>query len=130
MKSFQQALRPGIELRAQLVMYLVATMKELMTRANRFIREEEDKVRGRENFSLTQKAAPKGDSRSSRREDRRRDPYPDRRRASSPERRRPPSTSAAASGSDRKLRHEAATFKAVNTIFREPIYRLLGKIKA
>ncbi|XXG90550.1 hypothetical protein AAC387_Pa12g2286 [Persea americana] len=45
-KSFQLALRPGIQLRAQLVMYPVATMKELMTRANRFIRAEEDEVRG------------------------------------------------------------------------------------
>ena len=46
MKSFQLALRPGIQLRAQLVMYPVATMKELMARANRFIRAEEDEVRG------------------------------------------------------------------------------------
>ena len=90
MKSFQQALQQGIELRAQLVMYPVATMKELMTRANRFIWAEEDEVQGRENFSLTQKAAPKGDSKSSRREDRRRDPSSNRHTASSPESAGPP----------------------------------------
>ncbi|KAJ8649485.1 hypothetical protein MRB53_002508 [Persea americana] len=110
-------------------MYPVATMKELMTREDRFIRAEKDEVRGRENFGFTQKAAPKGESRSFRRGDRHKDPSPDRRRASSPDRRRPPSTSAAALGSGRKSRHEATNFKAVNTIFKEPIYRLLGKIK-
>ena len=81
MKSFHLALRPGIQLRVQLVMYPVGTMKELMTRANRFIRAEEDEVRGRENFGLSQKSRPpKGetDNRSSRREDRRRDLSPDR----------------------------------------------------
>ena len=65
-------------------MYPVTTMKELMTRANRFILVEEDEVRGRENFGLTKKShQTKGDSRSSRREDRRRDPSPDRRKARS-----------------------------------------------
>ena len=86
MKSFQLALRSGIQLRAQLVMYPVATMKELMTRANRFIQAEEDEVRGRENFDLSQKDLPsKGarDNRSSRREDCRRDPSLDRHRARS-----------------------------------------------
>ena len=63
----------GIELRAHLVMYPVATMKELMARVNQFIRAEEDEVRGRENFGLSQKDQPsKEDRRSSRREDRRR----------------------------------------------------------
>ena len=52
-RSFQVALQPGIPLRAQLVMYPVATMKELMTRANRFIRAEEDDVRGLEKFGLS-----------------------------------------------------------------------------
>ena len=51
-KSFQQALRPGIELWAQLVMFPAATMKELMARATRFIKAEEDEARGRENFGL------------------------------------------------------------------------------
>ncbi|XXG76110.1 hypothetical protein AAC387_Pa08g0533 [Persea americana] len=112
-KSFQQALRQGIELRVQLVMYPVATMKEAMAWANRFIRAEEDEVRGWVNFGLTQKDRPsKGDNRSSKREDRRRNPSPDRRRASSLDRRRAPSTSAAASGSGRKSRREAATFEA------------------
>ncbi|KAJ8648926.1 hypothetical protein MRB53_001949 [Persea americana] len=132
-KSFQLALRSGIQLRAQLVMYPVATMKELMTRANRFIREEEDEVRGQENFDLSQKDRPsKGDrdNRSSRREDRRRDLSPDRHRARSSDRRRNPSTSVAASGSSRRTGNDAATFKAVNTIFKEPIYKLLHKIKA
>ena len=43
-QSFQLALRPGIQLRAQLVMYPVATMKELMTQANRIIWAEKDEV--------------------------------------------------------------------------------------
>ncbi|XXG67552.1 hypothetical protein AAC387_Pa06g0874 [Persea americana] len=137
-KSFQQALRLGIELRAQLVMYPVATMKELMARANRFIRAEEDKVQGRENFVLSQKDRPsKGDKRSSRREDRRRDSSLDRHRASSLDRRRAqssdrhraPFTSAAALGSGGKSRCEAATFKVMNTVFKESIYKLLSKIK-
>ena len=104
-------------------MYPVTTMKELMTRANRFILSEKDEVRGRKNFGLTKKDQPsKADGRSSRREDRCREPSPNRRRA--------PSTSATASGSGRRSGHEAASFKAVNTIFKEPIYRLLNKIKA
>ena len=112
-------------------MYPVTTMKELMTRANRFILAEEDEVRGRENFGLTQKSQPaKGDCRSSRREDRRRDPSPDRRKARSSEQRRTPSTSAAASGNGRRSGHEVASHVAINTIFKEPIYRLLNKIKA
>ncbi|XXG82602.1 hypothetical protein AAC387_Pa10g0513 [Persea americana] len=112
-------------------MYPVATMKELMTRANRFIRAEEDEVRGWENFGLTQKdRSSKGDNKSSRREDRCRDPSPDQSRARSSDRRQATSTSAAASGSSRRTRHEAATFKVVNTIFKEPIYKLLNKIKA
>ena len=85
-KSFQLAMRPGIQLRAQLVMYLVATMKELMTRANRFIQAEEDEVRGRENFGLSQKNRPsKGDrdNRSSRKENRHRDLSSDRHKARS-----------------------------------------------
>ena len=106
MKSFQLALRPGIQLQAQLVMYPVTTMKELMTRANRFILAEEDEVRGRENFGLAKKNQPaKGDSRSSRREDRRRDPSSDRRKARSSNQRRTPSTSAAASGNGRRSGH-------------------------
>ena len=132
-KSFQLALRPGIQLRAQLVMYPVATMKELMTRANWFIRVEEDEVHGWENFGLSQKDRPsKGDrdNRSSRKENRRKDPSPDRHRARSSDRRRNPSTSVAASGSSRRTGNDAATFKAVNTIFKEPIYKLLHKIKA
>ena len=133
MKSIQLASRPSIQLRAQLVMYLVATMKELMTRANQFIRAEEDEVQGRENFGLSQKDRPsKGDrdNRSSRREERSRDPSPDRHRARSSDRRRNPSTSVAASGSSRRTGDDAATFKAVNTIFKEPIYKRLYKIKA
>ncbi|XXG59194.1 hypothetical protein AAC387_Pa04g1317 [Persea americana] len=130
-KSFQLALRPGIQLRAQLVMYPVTTMKELMTRANRFILAKEDEVRGRENFGLTKKSQPaRGDSRFSRREDRRRDPSPDRRKARSSEQRRTPSTLAAGSGNNRRPGHEPASHVAVNTIFKEPIYRLLNKIKA
>ncbi|XXG54223.1 hypothetical protein AAC387_Pa03g2164 [Persea americana] len=130
-RSFQLALQPGIPLRAQLVMYPVTTMKELMTRANRFILAEEDEIRGRENFGLTKKSQPaKADSRSSRREDRRRDPSPDRRKAQSSEHRRAPSASAAASGSGRRSGHEPTSHVAVNTIFKEPIYRLLNKIKA
>ncbi|XXG90595.1 hypothetical protein AAC387_Pa12g2323 [Persea americana] len=130
-KFFQLALWPGIQLRAQLVMYPVTTMKEPMTQANRFILAEEDEVRGRENFGLTKKNQPaKGDSKSSRREDRRRDPSPDRRKGRSSEQRRTPSTSAAASGNGRRSGHEVASHVAVNTIFKEPIYRLLNKIKA
>ncbi|XXG77285.1 hypothetical protein AAC387_Pa08g1465 [Persea americana] len=131
-KSFQLALRPGIQLRVQLVMYPVATMKELMTRANRFIRAEEDEVRGRDNFGLSQKDRPsKGDrdNRSSRREDCRRDQSPDRHRARSLDRRRNSSTSVATSGSSKRTGNDAATFKVVNTIFKEPIYKLLPKIK-
>ena len=99
---------------------------------------EEDEVWGRENFGLNQKDLPsKGDKRSSKREDRRRDPSPDQRRASSSDRCRAPSlerhwapsTSAAASGSGKRSRREAATFKAVNTVFKEPVYKLLSKIK-
>ncbi|KAJ8634086.1 hypothetical protein MRB53_027422 [Persea americana] len=136
-KSFQQALQPGIELRAQLVMYPVATMKELMTQVNQFIRAEEDEVRGRENFGLTEKVAPKGDNRSSRREDRRRARSLDRRRAWSLDRRRhpssdrhgAPSTLVAASGGGRASICEAPVYRAVNTVFNEPIYKLIGKIK-
>ena len=52
-----------------MVMYPVATMKELMARANRFIRAEEDEVWGWENFGLSRKDRPfKEDKRSSRRE--------------------------------------------------------------
>ncbi|XXG88794.1 hypothetical protein AAC387_Pa12g0960 [Persea americana] len=131
MKSFQLALRPGIPLQAQLVMYPVTTMKELMTRANQFILAEEDEARGRENFGLTKKSQPaKGDSRSSRREDRRRDPAPDRHKARSSEQRRTPSASAAGSRNGRRSGHEPTSHVAVNTIFKEPIYRLLNKIKA
>ena len=111
-------------------MFPVATMKELMARANRFIRAEEDEVRGRENFGLSQKdRSSKEDKRSSRREDRRKDPSPDRHRALSTDRRRAPSTSATASGSGRKFRREAATHRAVNTVFKKPIYKLINKIK-
>ncbi|XXG54906.1 hypothetical protein AAC387_Pa03g2674 [Persea americana] len=130
-RSFQLALQPGIPLRAQLVMYPVTTMRELMTRANRFILAEEDEARGRENFGLTKKSHPtKGDSRYSRREDRRRDPSPDRRKARSSEQRRTSSASASGSGSGRRSGHEPTSYVAVNTIFKEPIYRLLNKIKA
>ncbi|XXG78142.1 hypothetical protein AAC387_Pa08g2147 [Persea americana] len=130
-RSFQLALQPGIPLRAQLVMYPVTTMQELMTRANRFILAEEDEARGRENFGLTKKSQPaKADSRPSRREDRRRDPSPDRRKARSSEQRRTPSASASGSRNDRGSSHEPTSYVAVNTIFKEPIYRLLNKIKA
>ena len=49
-RSFQQALRPGTKLREHLVMFPVATLNELMTRASRFIEAEEDEARGRENL--------------------------------------------------------------------------------
>ena len=52
-KSFQQALLPDIKLRADLVMFPMVTMKALMAPANRFIRAEEDEVRGQENFGLS-----------------------------------------------------------------------------
>ncbi|XXG81436.1 hypothetical protein AAC387_Pa09g2071 [Persea americana] len=130
-RSFQLALQPGTLLRAQLVMYPVTTMKELMTRANRFILAEEDEARGRENFGLTKKSQPaKGDNRPSRREDRRRDPSPDRRKARSSEQRRTPSASTSGSRGSRRSGHEPTSHVAVNTIFKEPIYRLLNKIKA
>ncbi|XXG56502.1 hypothetical protein AAC387_Pa03g3891 [Persea americana] len=57
-KSFQQALRPGTNLRAHLVMFPVATMKELMTRASRFIKVEEDEARARENLGCRHKDRP------------------------------------------------------------------------
>ncbi|XXG47107.1 hypothetical protein AAC387_Pa02g1806 [Persea americana] len=111
-------------------MYPVTTMKELMTRANRFILAEEDEARGRENFGLTKKSQPsKGDNRPSRREDRRRDPSPDWCKARSSEQCRP-SASASGSRSSRRSGHEPTSYVAVNTIFKEPIYRLLNKIKA
>ena len=119
-----------------LVIFLVVKMKALITRANRFIRAEEDEARGPENFGLSQEDRPsKKDKRPSRREDRRRAPSPDLHRASSPDRHtssdrhRVLSTSAAASGGGRKFRREAATYKAVNMVFKEPSYKLLSKIK-
>ena len=39
-------------------MFLVATMKELMTRASRFIKAEEDEARGRENLGYHHKDQP------------------------------------------------------------------------
>ena len=46
-KSFQQALLPGNELRKDLVWFPVVTMKPLMARANQFIKTEEDEARAR-----------------------------------------------------------------------------------
>ena len=95
-------------------------MKALMARANQFIRAEEDEARGWENFGLYQEDRPsKKDKKSSMREE------SDRHRALS--------TSAAASeptsGCGKKFKREATAYKALNTIFKEPIYKLLSKIK-
>ena len=69
-KSFQRALRPGIELRTDLVRFPVVTIKALMARVNQFIRAEEDDARGRENFGLHQEDWPsKKDKKSSKREE-------------------------------------------------------------
>ena len=115
-------------------MYPVATMKELMAWATRFIRAKKDEARGRENFGLSQEDRPsKKDKGSSKREDRRRAPSLDRHRASTPDWHRAPSSdrhrAPSASGGGRKFRSEAATYKAVNAVFKEPIYKLLSKIK-
>ncbi|XXG47636.1 hypothetical protein AAC387_Pa02g2249 [Persea americana] len=119
-------------------------MKPLMARANQFIRAEKEEARGRENFGLHQGDRPsKKDKKSSRREesdrhkapssDRHRAPTSDRHRAPSSNRYKAPSTSAAAlvptSGGGRKSRREATVYKAVNIVFKEPIYKLLSKIK-
>ena len=111
-KSFQQALLPGIELRKDLVLFLVVTMKALMARANQFIKIEEDEARARENFSLSLEDKPsKKDKRSSRREEL--------------GRHRTPSTLAAASvptsGGGKKFKPETTSYKAVNMFFEEPI---------
>ncbi|XXG80119.1 hypothetical protein AAC387_Pa09g1057 [Persea americana] len=110
-------------------------MKALMARANQFVRAEKDEARGRENFGLHQVDRPFKDKKSSRREesDRHRALSSDRHRAPSSDLHRTPSTSAAASVPTsrgiRKSRREATVYKAVNTVFKEPIYKLLSKIK-
>ena len=69
-KSFQQALLPGNELRKDLVQFPVVTMKALIARANQFIETEEDEVRAQESFGLYQEEKPsKKDKRSSQREE-------------------------------------------------------------
>ncbi|XXG53244.1 hypothetical protein AAC387_Pa03g1365 [Persea americana] len=120
-KSFQQAQLLSIELQKDLVRFPVVTMKALMAQANQFIKTEEDEARARENFSLCHEERPsKKEKRSSRRVEL------DRHRASL--------TSLAASvptsGSGKKFKPEATTYKAVNTILKEPIYKLLNKIKS
>lgn len=120
-KSFKQALLPGNELLKDLVRFPVVTMKALMAWVNQFIKQEEDEARARESFGLWQEDRPsKKDKKLSQREE------VDRNKASS--------SSVVASiptlGGSKKSKPAAASYKAVNTIFREPIYKLLSKIKS
>ena len=95
----------------------MVTIKALMAQTNQFIRAEEDEARGRENFGLYQEdGLSKKDKKSSRREEL--------------DRNRAPSTSAAASvptsGGGKKFKREVTAYEAVNTIFKEPTYKLLS----
>ena len=92
-----------------------------MARVNQFIEQEEDEARARESFGLWQEDGPsKKDKKLSRRE------KVDRNKASSSSAVAPVPTS----GSSKKSKLAAASYKAVNTIFREPIYKFLSKIKS
>jgi len=51
-ESFQQALLPGSELRKDLVLHPVVTMKALVARVNRFIEQEADEAKAQECFDL------------------------------------------------------------------------------
>ena len=120
-KSFKQALLLGNELRKDLVRFPMVTVKALMAWVNQFIEQEEDKARAREGFGLWQEARPsKKDKKSSRREE------VNRNKASSSS----VVASGPTSGGSKKSKPSAASYKAVNKIFKEPIYKLHGKIKS
>ena len=96
-------------------------VKALMARVNQFIEQEEDEARARESFGLWQENRPsKKDNKLFRREEM------DQNKASS--------SSAVApipiSEGNKKSKPVAASYKAVNTIFRELIYKLFSKIKS
>ncbi|XXG88312.1 hypothetical protein AAC387_Pa12g0537 [Persea americana] len=96
-------------------------MTALMARLNQFIEQEEDDARAQESFSLSQEDRPsKKDKKLSRRED------ADRNKASSSSAVAPIPTL----GGNKKSKLVAASYKAVNTIFRELIFKLLNKIKS
>ena len=51
-KSFKQALLPGNELRKDLVLFHLVTVKALMARVNQCIEQEEDSAQARKSFDL------------------------------------------------------------------------------
>lgn len=122
---FKEALLPGTELRRELVRYPVGTMKALMTRVNQFVEQEEDETRARENFGLKlqdgrfEDRPPQKDRKPFRKEERGRQTTP-----ASP-------TAAPRSTSEGRMKNRPPSdaYRAVNTIFKEPIYRILTKIK-
>ena len=95
-------------------------MKALMARVNQFIEQEEDEAQARESFGLWPEDNPsKKDKKLSRRE--------------TADRNKTQSSSAVAPvpalRDGKKSKPVVASYKAVNTIFREPIYKILSKIK-
>lgn len=96
----------------------------MMTRVNQFVEQEEDEARANENFNCKPEGrASDRDTKSFRRNE------PDRNRASTS------SAVALASSLGRGQNHKskqvyaAPSYKAIKTIFKEPIYKLFNKIK-
>lgn len=122
---FKEALLPGNELRREFIRYPVATMKALMTRVTQFIEQEEDNTRARENFRLKREGTrsrdgpPLVDKKLFPRKEKSHDKVPS----------GSVMTSAPTSGGKKKNKPSAYSYKAINTVFKEPIYRLLGKIR-
>lgn len=122
---FKEAMLQGIDLRRELVRYPVGTMKALMTRVNQFVEQEEDETRAQENFGLKLgdgyfgDRLPRKDKKLFRKEE------TSRQKASAS----PVMVSSPTSKGRKKYKPPSDSYRAVNTIFKEPIYKILTKIR-
>lgn len=117
---FKVALLPRNDLRREIVRYPMTTMKALMARVNQLVEQEEDEVRAQENFGMKHGDKPSAKDQK---------PFHRKETDQSKAHSRSMMISTPASGNKKKSQQSANSYRAVSTFFKEPIYKLLNKIK-
>ena len=131
--AFQNALLPDSDLRKDLARNPVSSIAALMAIANRYIAQEDDQARARENHGTAQKDRGERPSKKDGGPSRRDEPRRDERRRGELDRRWAPTSSARsqvfASERSKRPRLSEDAYRAVNTVFKMPIHRIMYKIQ-